>query len=126
MTPTRLTQPEALDYAEQWIMNWNRKDVEAVLSHFSDEVVFTSPQAASIMGSARLEGKTRLREYWTRAVAAIGTIHFELDYVVSEGNRIAIIYTAELGGKRIRACELLVFGPDGEVCQGEAMYGATL
>jgi hypothetical protein len=46
--------------------------------------------------------------------------------VVSEGNRIAIIYTAELGGKRIRACELLVFGPDGEVCQGEAMYGATL
>ena len=59
-------------YAEQWISDWNRKDMDAVLSHFSDDVVFTSSRAASIMSSARLEGKAKLREYWTRGRKSLG------------------------------------------------------
>jgi ketosteroid isomerase-like protein len=126
MTSSQLSQPEALTYAENWIANWNRRDVEAVLSQFSSEVVFTSPRAVPIMGTARLEGKANLAEYWTRAIAAIGTIHFELDYVVSGGARIAIVYTAEIDGKRLRACELLTFGANGKIYAGEAMYGSAL
>ena len=124
--PNVLTETGARAYADQWISNWNRKDVEAVLSHFRDDVVFTSSRAASIMGSSRLEGKNSLREYWTRAVSQIRTISFQLDYVLCDSHRLGIIYTAEIDGKRIRAAEFLVFGDDGLIHNGEAMSGVAL
>jgi ketosteroid isomerase-like protein len=123
MTPNALTQSGARAHAEQWISNWNRKDVDAVLAHFGDDVVFTSPRAASIMGTSQLEGKESLREYWTRAIAQIRTIHFQLDYAICEGDRLGIIYSAEIDGKRMRAVEFLIFGGDGLIHRGEAMYG---
>jgi ketosteroid isomerase-like protein len=100
--------------------------VDAVLSHFSDDVVFTSPRAEAIMDSSRLEGKARLREYWTLALARIQVLHFKLDYVISEGDRVGLVYTSEIDGKRQRAVEFLVFARDGLIREGEAMYGVTL
>jgi uncharacterized protein (TIGR02246 family) len=34
--------PDPNSYAEQWVQAWNAHDIEAVLDHFSDDVVFTS------------------------------------------------------------------------------------
>ena len=113
-------------FAEEWISDWNRKDVEAVLAHFSETVVFTSVRAKPVFGSPRLEGKSRLREYWSAAIAQIQTIRFTLDYVISEGNRMGIVYNAEIDGRRTRAVEFLTFGEDGRFREGEAMYGIEL
>ena len=126
MKTTALTKSEALVYAEKWIAKWNRRDVEAVLTLFSDDVVFTSPRAASVVGSTRIEGKAMLAKYWTQAIAAIQTIHFTLDYVIAEGDRLAIVYVSEINGKRTRAVEFLVFGTDGLIHSGEAMHGIAL
>jgi ketosteroid isomerase-like protein len=38
------TDPKS--YADQWVRAWNARDIEAVLDHFHDDVVFTSPVAA--------------------------------------------------------------------------------
>ena len=113
-------------FAERWISEWNRKDVEAMLSHFSEHVIFTSPRAKAILGSRRVEGKSRLREYWTRAIGQIQTIRFILDYVISEEKRMAIVYVAEIDGRRVRSVEFLVFGDDGLIREGEAMHGIEL
>jgi ketosteroid isomerase-like protein len=113
-------------FADRWIADWNRKDVKAVLDHFSESVVFTSPRAKGIVGSSRVEGKSSLREYWTKAIDRIQTIHFTLDYVISEGDRMSIVYIAEIDGRRMRCVEFMVFGDDGLVRQGEAMHGIEL
>jgi ketosteroid isomerase-like protein len=117
---------DAQAFADCWISEWNRKDVEAVLAHISESVVFTSPRAKAIVGSSRVEGKSGLREYWTKAIDRIHTIHFTLDYVISDGDRIGIIYIAEIDGRRMRCVEFMVFGGDGLVRQGEAMHGVEL
>lgn len=117
---------DARAFADRWISDWNRKDVEAVLTHFSESVVFTSPRAKAILGSGRVEGKSSLREYWTRAISRIQTIRFTLDHVIGEGNRMGIVYVAEIDGKRMRAVEFFVFDDDGLVREGEAMYGIEL
>jgi len=114
---------DARAFADRWISDWNHKDVEAVLTHFSEGVVFTSPRAKAIVGSVRIEGKSRLREYWTNAISRIQTIRFTLDSVMSDGNRMGVVYVAEIDGKRMRAVEFLAFGDDGLVREGEAMYG---
>jgi ketosteroid isomerase-like protein len=38
--------PDPKSYAHQWVRAWNAHDIEAVLDHFHDDVVFTSPVAA--------------------------------------------------------------------------------
>ena len=117
---------DAQAFAEQWISDWNRRDVEAVLSHFSEGVVFTSSRAKAISGSPRVEGKSRLREYWTTAINQIQTIRFTLNYVVRGANRMVVVYIAEIDGKRLSAAEFLRLGEDGLVREGEAMYGVEL
>lgn len=117
---------DARTFADRWISDWNRKDVEAVLSHFSESVIFTSPRAKATVGTLKVEGKSRLKEYWTKAIDQIQTIHFTLDYVISDGDRIVIVYIAEIGGRRMRCVEFMVFGDDGLVREGEAMHGVEL
>jgi ketosteroid isomerase-like protein len=68
------TQADSRAFAEVWVSEWNRKDVEAMLTHFSDDVVFASPRAEATLGSSRVEGKTKLREYWTRAISRVETV----------------------------------------------------
>jgi hypothetical protein len=113
-------------FANQWISEWNRKDVEAMLSHFSEGVVFTSPRAKAVLGSPRVEGKSRLREYWTKAIDRIQTMRFALDYVISDEHRMGIVYNAEIDGRRVRSVEFLAFGDDGLIYEGEAMHGIEL
>ena len=113
-------------FADRWVSNWNRKDVEAVLSCFSENVLFTSPRAAAVLGSPIVQGKSRLREYWTKAISRIQTIRFTLDYVISDGDRIGIVYISEINGKKLRSVEFLCFGEDGLIREGEAMHGIEL
>jgi uncharacterized protein (TIGR02246 family) len=44
-----MEQEEAAAFARQWVTAWNDRDVEAVLSHFADDAVFTSPLADRVM-----------------------------------------------------------------------------
>jgi ketosteroid isomerase-like protein len=39
-----MNHEEAVGFAERWVKNWNAHDLEGLLSHFSDDVVFTSPR----------------------------------------------------------------------------------
>jgi ketosteroid isomerase-like protein len=56
-----MTRAEAEHYAWQWADDWNRLDLDAVLEHFDDDVVFTSPKAALAVGAPTVHGKTALR-----------------------------------------------------------------
>lgn len=41
--------PDAAAFTLAWTRAWNDHDVEAVLDHFHDDVVFTSPVAARVI-----------------------------------------------------------------------------
>ena len=44
-----LISPDPIAFSRQWVDVWNAHDVEAVLEHFHDDVVFTSPVAARLL-----------------------------------------------------------------------------
>ena len=46
--------PDPTVYAEDWVQAWNAHDIEAVLRHFRDDVVFTSPVAARVLPETEL------------------------------------------------------------------------
>ena len=120
-----MTQDEARVFANDWAAAWNELAVERVLSHFDEEVTFTSPTALAVVGVATVTGKQALREYWNTALARVTSLRFEVDRVVWDpGNReLAIIYDSEIGGRRRRASENLTFGPNGLVVRAEVFHG---
>ena len=71
---------EATEFADAWLRAWNDHDLDRVLNHFTDDVVFTSPVAAELlMGSdGVIAGKAALRHYWGEGLRRIPDLHFEL------------------------------------------------
>ena len=47
-----LTNDEAREFAGHWISAWNAHDLAAILSHYSNEVVLTSPVAEDFVQRA--------------------------------------------------------------------------
>jgi len=66
-------------FVDQWVKSWNAHDVEGVLAHFTDDVVFTSPIAIQLLGGdGVIRGKAALRHYWTEGIRRVPDLHFEV------------------------------------------------
>ena len=122
-----MTSDDARAFAAQWADAWNSRNLERVLAHFHDEVVFTSPTALAVVGTPTVRGKGALREYWTKALAHIGSLHFTVDRVVSDpdSRELAIIYTSETDGKVTRVSENLRFNKAGQAVSAEVFHGVA-
>jgi hypothetical protein len=120
-----MTSEQARAFADDWAAAWNELALERVLSHFDENVTFTSPTALLVVGVATVVGKQALREYWNTAVARVGSLHFAVDRVLWDaGTReLAIIYDSETGGRRKRVSENLTFDADGLVVRAEVFHG---
>jgi hypothetical protein len=95
-----VSMPEPGAFAQAWAAAFNRLDVEAVLAHFHDDVVFSSPVAARVMpGSGGVvRGKAALREYWSAAAKIMPDLHFEVLGVYQGQSILVINYRNERGG----------------------------
>lgn len=113
-------KPDAANFADQWVEAWNAHDVESVLQHFDDDVVFTSPVAATLLPQTAgvIRGKPALRDYWTQALQHIANLRFAVEGVYEGIDTIVIAYRNQDGG---RVGEVLRFG-DGLVIEGHGTY----
>ena len=120
-----MTRENSEAFASRWVEAWNRRDVDAVLEHFREDVVFTSPTALAVVGSPIVQGKDALRAYWTAALARIGSLRFTVDYVLWDPLRreLAIIYTSDIDGRIRRVSENLMFNESGQVLAAEVFHG---
>ncbi len=124
--PSSPWTPEAAHtFGQQWAQSWNRRDIEAVLSHFTEDCSFESPFAEKHAGTNRVRGKAALRTYWQKAIGDIGDIHFAVDFVAANATKraITIVYRAHLGQRHLHACERLIFNEQGLVSSGMGLYG---
>jgi hypothetical protein len=115
-----MDQISAAQFADSWVKAWNAHDVDAVLAHFSDDVVFTSPVATRVVPESAgvLRGKAALRDYWTTALARIPDLHFDIVGVYTGVDHLVLNYRNHLGGL---VCEVLRF--DGAlVAEGAGTY----
>jgi ketosteroid isomerase-like protein len=111
---------DAVAFSEQWVAAWNAHDVELVLEHFHNDVVFTSPVAAKILPDTTgiVRGKPALRDYWTRALQQIPDLRFVVEDVYQGVDTIAIGYRNQADA---RVCEVLRFNGD-VVIEGHGTY----
>jgi ketosteroid isomerase-like protein len=95
-----MDQAEAHEFARHWLDAWNRHDLDALLAHFADGVIFTSPVAARIVEGSEgaIHGKQALRAYWTEGVRLIPDLHFELVGLYVGVDTLTINYRNQNGG----------------------------
>ena len=111
---------QAQAFARDWADAWNRRDIEAVLAHFHDDVVFTSPVAARVVPESGgvVRGKEALRAYWAAVLPLVPDLHFELLGVYRGQSQLVINYRNERGGL---VNEVLIFD-GGLVREGHGTY----
>jgi hypothetical protein len=115
-----MSTPEPRRFAEQWIANWNTRNVEAVLADYAENVTFTSPTAMKVVPetAGAVHGKEALRRYWTIALQGNQDLHFDLLGVYAGVSTLALHYRNQRGGLVI---EVLTF-EHGLVTVGHATH----
>ena len=112
-------------FARAWIENWNRRDVDAVLAHFSENAHFESPLAASIVGNAVISSKVALERYWRAAIARISSLKFTLEGFSWDPSQrtLTVRFLSEIDGRAMQACEVMKFDEGGRQVSGFAYNG---
>jgi ketosteroid isomerase-like protein len=113
------------DFAErfvhEWIEAWNSHDLEAVLSHYSDDFEMSSPFIVSFSpdSGGTLRGKEAVGQYWAAALEKFSDLHFVLNGVFVGADSVTVSYTSVLDKK---AVEVFFFNEKGKVVKAAAHY----
>jgi len=80
-----ITEQKAEQMAREWIEAWNLHDLDAIISHYADNVEFTSPFVMKLLGnpSGTIKGKKALRSYFGKALTAYPDLKFDLIQVLT-------------------------------------------
>ncbi len=114
-------KPSPRAFAEDWIAAWNSHKLDRIMEHYADDVQFTSPFVASIMGRAdgTLRGRDILRSYFFKALQAYPDLRFTLRRVYSGMGSVVLEYDSVKG---MVAAEEMELGPDGKALRVRAHY----
>ena len=115
-----MTEQEAQAFASEWIAAWNAHDLDAILGHYDDDFVMSSPFIAQLTNnsSGTLHGKRAVGNYWATALERYPELHFELLHVLRGAASVTLIYQG-VGGL---SAEVFRFGADGSITEAAAHY----
>jgi hypothetical protein len=116
-----LTKEQAYTLAEHWIHAWNSHDLEAILSHYDDDVVLVSPIAAKLLNNSQgqVQGKSSLRAYFAKGLEAYPDLRFDLIDVMWGISSVVLYYVNQNGTK---SGEFMAVNAVGKVTQVVANY----
>lgn len=111
----------AKEFAADWIAAWNSHNLDAILSHYSPDVVLTSPVAAKIMNdpSGTVRGKAALRNYFKLGLEAYPNLRFDLQEVMQGLSSVVLCYLNQKGTK---TAEFMELDENGKVARVVANY----
>ena len=115
-----LSRAFAERFAAEWIAAWNAHDLDAILAHYTDDFVMSSPRIAEIAGepSGTLSGKPAVAAYWRTALDRLPTLRFELVTTLVGADSVTLYYRSTRG----LAAEVFFFDAAGKVTRAAAHY----
>jgi ketosteroid isomerase-like protein len=119
--PAHRPASELAALGREWVEAWNSRDLERVLTFYSEEAEMTSPRIPEIAleTSGTLHGKDALRAYWGKGLPLIPNLHFTLIDTYVSPDSVVVFYQNERGNK---ICEYLRLDAAGKIQQGSANH----
>ena len=118
-----VTREQANDFAQEWIQAWNDRDLDAVLSHYTDGFELTSPLIAYCYGenTGVLRGKEAIRQYWAELLAAHPDAEVTLKCVLAGVDSMALVYETFQGKM---AAEVFFLDSAGKIFRSVVHYNS--
>jgi len=113
-------QQAAEEFGREWREAWNSHDLDRILEHYADDVVFMSPLVIAITGreDGTLHGLDDLRSYFAAGLDRFPELHFTEPLAYATVDGVALTYTS-VGGRE--SCEVMQLR-DGKVVAARAHY----
>ena len=108
-----------VEFAKAWEEGWNSHDLDMIMSHYRDDIVFRSLKAAALVGQGEVIGKAALRSYWAAALERQPDLRFR-DQEVFAGYQVMVI--SYLNHRDILATETLYYDRNEKVYQAAACH----
>ena len=123
MSQRMLTEKQAREFASHWIDGWNSHNLDAIMAHYDEKVVLTSPVAQKIMNipSGTIEGKAALQVYFAKGLDFYPDLRFELIEVMWGINSVVVHYKNQKGTK---VGEFMELNPAGKVIKVVVNYNS--
>ena len=119
-----ISREAAEAFAAAWLAAWNPHDLDAILAHYAEDVVFVTPMAVKLLGdpSGTVRGRGALRDYFAKGLAAYPDLHFESPQVLLGVNTLTICYVSV---NRLPAAEVFELNERALVTRAWAHYGVA-
>ena len=107
--------------AQEGIESWNSHNLDSILSHYSEDIEFTSPFVVKVLRekAGTIYGKDRMRSYFEKGLSAYPELNFELRGVLS-GIRSITLYYRSLND--MLAAEVMILDKDSRIARVIAIY----
>ena len=94
-----LSESWVRQFANDWVHAWNSHDLESLLSHYSSDIVLTSPVAAKLLNdqTGAIKGKQALSNYFERGLKAYPNLSFQLLDVLWGISSVVLYYKNQNG-----------------------------
>lgn len=111
----------AAQVAAEWIGAWNAHDLDAILSHYAEELEFTSPLIVQRLKRAdgTLRSKTELRGYFALGVGPGSSLRFELIDVLPGVDSVTLYYRNHRGQT---VAEMMMLDDDNRIIKAVVHY----
>jgi predicted ester cyclase len=109
------------EFAQNWINAWNSHNIESILSHYMENIEFTSPFVVRLLNqpTGTLHGLENLRSYFLKGLEAYPDLRFELIQVLEGVNSITLYYHSV---KNLMSAEVMVLNEKGKISKVIAHY----
>lgn len=116
-----MNEQQARQFAEHWITAWNSHDLDAILSHYADDVEYFSIFLTRLADhpAGRLQGKAAVRAYLAKALVAYPELQFELRQVFWGVRSVVLHYRSV---NNLLAAEVFELDAQGQVCRVQCHY----
>ena len=116
-----LTGIKANEFAEHWIQAWNSHDIEAIISHYAEDVEYFSAFLTKLANNplGTLRGKQAVKEYLAKGLAAFPDLNFVLSNVFFGVRSVVIQYRSV---NNLNAAEVFEFNEQSLVNRVQCHY----
>lgn len=100
-------------FAAEWIAAWNSHSIDAIMSHYAEDVTVKSPfLVEAVKGSGgTVSGRETLRAIYSKAFQKYPDLKFELIRVLASTESVVLHYKSV---ENLLAAETFVLGEDGK------------
>lgn len=111
----------AKEFSEEWISAWNSRQIDRIMNHYAEEIVFYSPviQNLGVNQEGILRNKTALRSYFEKGLAQYPDLFFDLHDVLVGTNSV-VLYYSSINNKK--SAEFMQFDEKGKINFVSAHY----